>query len=1028
MKSRKVLLGLIVGFCVCFAGTTTAQKANFQSDKLVEIGPDNIGGRVTSFIAIHSSSVQDSSAVYYAGAASGGLYTRNGVNDNDIWNYVPCYIDGKEITLPISCMARVSDSIILIGTGESYYTKATNLNKMAALGRGLFLFNTKDASFSRLNQTNPGYDLDANFASVNNIACMTAQGVHYIYIATPKGLFRWVIGQNSDWSKTPQRVFEGDIRSVVVSKQFNRAFFSCEGGLYKISDVINGSAPVNITGSNAAFGASAKYIDLALAPSDESYLYAMVSGSNGLMKGLYLTRNTNSWILLSTSTVTPFTNVATAKTCGSIAVNPIDPSEVFIAGATLWKGKGYVENSPYQWTILSSNENQLNAGDYMAYVYSNITFLHSGVHDITPVFMWNDEYNYMDAKYFISTDGGIYLMDQTYSISTEGYHAINVAGFENYNRGLNNVQINGIAVSPDGSIISGANSNACPFIEARVAHNGGANDTTWYDASGNNTNHMANIIWKGNGGKVAASRYMQYLPFVRRNIFVSAGSGSIGRAYADYSNYTNTQTWTADQAFMSDQVQGGPAIGQIYLWETDNNQANDSLTFVIDTLSYIKRNGTRHDLSHNFRIQAGDSMMIVSPAHASFPFWHVFDHSFTVREELTQSAHIPYASRMVAVTVEKDNPDNSNVSYCWFPNDFRKVFDQSNDTRFWSHIYGINGVSNPHMFVRYTAISNDGDCVFIVVENDTLKQSFIVRVHGFNSADYNLNVGQIRDNFNFRINNRVTTIDTMLADGTNRFFGRRISSISVDPREGKDCIILTFDGIGNDAPNVICIDNASSDNYQIRNLSTPVNVPAYSSMIECTKGELYVGTEEGVYKTTSLTSPSWTEYGSFCGVPVTSMYQVTYDYPVTKHVGHDGVSEVLYVYPHTKWSKAMYFGTYGRGIFMDSSYVTNHENEIVTPDIYLDIPTVASNGQNAVRFYPNPAVDRATMELTIANAGKATLLVYDLNGKVVLSENLGTLAEGVHTHTVDCQTLPHGMYLVNVVVGSQKATSKLIVR
>ncbi len=68
------------------------------------------------------------------------------------------------------------------------------------------------------------------------------------------------------------------------------------------------------------------------------------------------------------------------------------------------------------------------------------------------------------------------------------------------------------------------------------------------------------------------------------------------------------------------------------------------------------------------------------------------------------------------------------------------------------------------------------------------------------------------------------------------------------------------------------------------------------------------------------------------------------------------------------------------------------------------------------------------MELTVTNAGKATVYIYDLSGKVVYTENLGTLAEGVYTHTVDCQSLPYGMYLVNVVVGSQKATSKLIVR
>ena len=68
------------------------------------------------------------------------------------------------------------------------------------------------------------------------------------------------------------------------------------------------------------------------------------------------------------------------------------------------------------------------------------------------------------------------------------------------------------------------------------------------------------------------------------------------------------------------------------------------------------------------------------------------------------------------------------------------------------------------------------------------------------------------------------------------------------------------------------------------------------------------------------------------------------------------------------------------------------------------------------------------MELTVGTPGKATAIVYDLSGKVVYSENLGNLAEGVHTRTIDCQNLQHGMYLVNVVIGGQKATSKLVVR
>ena len=66
--------------------------------------------------------------------------------------------------------------------------------------------------------------------------------------------------------------------------------------------------------------------------------------------------------------------------------------------------------------------------------------------------------------------------------------------------------------------------------------------------------------------------------------------------------------------------------------------------------------------------------------------------------------------------------------------------------------------------------------------------------------------------------------------------------------------------------------------------------------------------------------------------------------------------------------------------------------------------------------------------MTVAKAGNAVVRVYDLAGKVVYTENMGRVDEGVHTRTIDCQNLQHGMYLVNVVVGGQKATAKLIVR
>lgn len=1029
MKSRKVFFGLILGVCVCLAGSVTAQNANYQSNKLVEIGPDNIGGRVTSLVLVNGA---DNQKTLYAGAASGGVYTRLSVNDGlrsavDMWEYVPCYVNDEELTLPVSAMLSLSDDLIVVGTGEGYYEKGNKVKKMAALGRGIFLFNPGTKVFTRIESTNPGTDLGADFAAVNRIAAVTMQGTTYVYVATNQGLFRWAmpeasVSDVSAWG-TPVKVFEGKVRSLVLSKQFNRAFFTSAGNVYKISDMINGSEPVNISGTSTAFGQNTLAVDLALAPTDESYLYAMSYSNNGLMKGLYLTRNTNSWQLISTSTVTPFNSLATAKTCGAITVSPRDPAMVFLGGASIYVGRGLVENSPYQWTPTSMTE-AANSGDYMASVYSNSTFVHSGIHQIVPDYRWVAAGSYILESYYVLTDGGIYYTP------TEDFIT-----FLNINKGLNNVQINSVAVTPDGSIISGANSNACPMIESRMAHFGGNNAESWYDPTGSNTNHKANILWRGNGGAVAASRFTQYKPISRRTIFVSSANGAMGRAYGDYSDYTNTQTWTSDADFASSRIGGGPEIGQIYLWETDHNTSiTDSIRVVIDTMSYVLRDGQQHILRHNFQVQAGDSMMVLDAAHAGYPFYHVFDHGFRVKDELAHKVHAPYLSRMVAVTVDNNTPQNTNVSFCWTPTDFRRVSsDDSDSLRFWSHIYAVNGPRNPGKFARYAVLSADASCAIIVVEDSVEKKSCIVRVKGLADIDYTLRTDIINGIIAYESTIRTTVVDTLeVASDGGVYFDRRISSLAVDPREGKDVLVITFDGYGSEADNVVYIDGVSGDNYSVHAIPLPTAVPAYSALVEYTTGAIFVGTEEGVFKADSYTAAAsasgWKPYGAFKGVPVTSIYQVTCDYPLIRYTGHDGVEEVPYIFPRTKWSKAIYFGTYGRGIFMDSTYVVNHENEILDPRDYTGIPTVTDNSDNVLRFYPNPVVDNVTMELSVVHAGKGMVKVYDLTGKAVMTENLGTLTEGVYTRTFDLQRLQSGMYLVNVVVGGQVSTSKLIVK
>ena len=130
MKRNKVLLGLYVGLLTLAGGVANAQTGGFY-----EIGPDNIGGEVSSIVVDR---LDTSRNTLYAGATTGGLFFRSesvdilrnfyitlGVGDSaadvlsantDIWHRVPYKVSGKEVSLPISCMAQAPSGELFIGT------------------------------------------------------------------------------------------------------------------------------------------------------------------------------------------------------------------------------------------------------------------------------------------------------------------------------------------------------------------------------------------------------------------------------------------------------------------------------------------------------------------------------------------------------------------------------------------------------------------------------------------------------------------------------------------------------------------------------------------------------------------------------------------------------------------------------------------------------------------------------------------------------------------------------------------------
>ena len=146
------------------------------------------------------------------------------------------------------------------------------------------------------------------------------------------------------------------------------------------------------------------------------------------------------------------------------------------------------------------------------------------------------------------------------------------------------------------------------------------------------------------------------------------------------------------------------------------------------------------------------------------------------------------------------------------------------------------------------------------------------------------------------------------------------------------------------------------------------------------------------------------------------------------HLTHTGINPNNFVFAKTKWPGAIYIGTYGRGIFMDTTMVTDTINEISDPEDYLDIPRVSSVGLNNVSVYPNPVSGNAHLSLTAAEAGRATLRIYDLNGRMVTSRDLGYATEGEQVYSISTDGMSKGMYLINVIIGGHTAATKMLVR
>ena len=686
---------------------------------------------------------------------------------------------------------------------------------------------------------------------------------------------------------------------------------------------------------------------------------------------IYLTE----WNKISTSTVSLFTS-RNGWYSNTLAVSPTDPKKLYLGGSDLWTAQGLEGTNIYTWAMESN----------AAYGRPSAFYVHENIHDIAFL---------NDSVYYLATDGGIFKYGEVYDgVTIVGESGV---GFSELNRGLTTTQFVSVAVANDGSVMGGALGHAMPYIKSRE----NSEITT---PMADSVNHAAESIWYGNGSWGAISMIHQVAPTEKEVMFVGAEGADFGRATSDYFNSTNTQAWTTGTDFNNTQFTTSAYNPAMLLWENlEDELIRDSMEFKITAPVIVRRNGVDTLARNGFELMVNDTIMLRDQAHTDYPI------AYRIAEQCTLTAagiegviKNPIQSRLfvTAVAQQFDGALYSKVYMTSNATDFRKVGGNSTDGINWLDVANLR-----ESVVRALAITQDGENLFIAAE-ETDGGSVLVRVRGLASADPNV-IGAFTPNGP----KQQTRIDTVL--NTERV----ITSIALSA-DGNTAIVTCAGE--EDGSNLYYIANATADECNAVENNILEGKDIYSSLIEKETGSVFIGAIDGIYTMEAYNQTAATLYG-LQGVPVTFIRQQTAEMKFRRATYYTGTNAEEYRFGKTKYPGAIYFATYGRGIYVDKTYVKDFENEI-------GINAPVAENINDVRIYPNPAASYANIEMEIANATNVSIRVFDMSGKVVYTKSLDNLTEGIYTETINCQNMQKGVYLINVLTESQMMTSKLIVK
>ncbi len=253
-----------------------------------------------------------------------------------------------------------------------------------------------------------------------------------------------------------------------------------------------------------------------------------------------------------------------------------------------------------------------------------------------------------------------------------------------------------------------------------------------------------------------------------------------------------------------------------------------------------------------------------------------------------------------------------------------------------------------------------------------------------------------------------TYVETTATIGT---FTQVVTSIAVDPTDANKVLVSTGN-YGNQSFIYKCT-NALTAVDETENF-TPIQgnlpqAPVYSILYNArNNNEVIVGTEYGVYSTSDIyaSTPDWASENrnGMEIVPVFQLRQQKFANNAEFGIENHGV---------------IYAASFGRGLFTSETFASKggSSSSVLAEVTNLD-----------VKITPNPVSDRAVIRYTMENNSDINFQIYDLQGKLVKSINLSNQLAGSNELAIDASEFVAGTYLVRMTAGTQKASSKFVVK